>query len=951
MPSKRKVIIEKYPLTIDGRLRHDVISSEAKVRQLKQEYIYSIIIITSGPVDADSFREFVIYFKNSGFRVRTIYLDIFDENAYQNMYNEVQDMYKSLIRGGCLIVSYGDSYAPVLYASFLTYTGKEANETIDKIKSKYNGFLTGQEEENFIINFNKKYGQIKLPAKNKEKSIPASEKKKDKDFVERRISEKHFHEKLERESTEKKITPKEQIVAEGQITGLKSEKEDIVQEVRPERVKQVDLQEIKDIKIHEELPSPKEIKIDKEFEAASEREVDEEKRELEDAVQVEPIKPMEEKAVPEGVVQESDSGNKIEVKKDDPGSKEEKAANEKKIEAEIKKYKSRKNKNKTSLKVKLILITSIIIVISFAGMIFIASYFFKEDNKARVQENNLRTSEIIALNVQTDFQSLIEKSRYRFENVDLKKDNISGLLLNDKDILYTALARRNSNNLNINKFAYNYNLMNQLQMSETDIKAANKELTGNYLKSFSGIVTLNNSSSILKQPVISLSFPLSSGNYNQILICYIKMDRFLAIFKSKGIIKSFMVNDSGDVIAHEDRATIFSGTNYADNPIVKMMIKSKEDNGNTSYKSDDNIVYMASFKKINIANCGVIALVEEEKALQAVYKIQRQNIYLMGIILTVVILIVFFFAKTLTRPIIRLVAATKRIKDGDYNIHIRSTTRDEIGELTDSFMEMGQGLAEREKIKTAFGKFVNPELAKMVLKDEIKLGGETKNAVILFSDIRSFTAISEKLQPFEVVEFLNQYMTKMVACIEQTKGIVDKFIGDAIMAVWGVPVSKGNDIVNAVEGALLMRASLLDFNKDRGDEKHPVINIGCGINAGPVLAGQIGSEQRMEYTVIGDAVNLASRIEALNKPFGTDILVSEETYQKTEDLYYVEKMTPIRVKGKETAQQIYAVLGRKSDQDSPKTIDELRQLLGTKELIYKRRKEDSEKEEKYEILS
>jgi adenylate cyclase len=200
--------------------------------------------------------------------------------------------------------------------------------------------------------------------------------------------------------------------------------------------------------------------------------------------------------------------------------------------------------------------------------------------------------------------------------------------------------------------------------------------------------------------------------------------------------------------------------------------------------------------------------------------------------------------------------------------------------------------------------------------------------VVFFSDIRAFTAISEKLEPEEVVDFLNQYMTRMVNCVNATKGVVDKFIGDSIMAVWGAPVSYGNDTENAIEGALMMRRELAEFNRGRGGDKKPFIKIGCGINTGPLLVGQIGSEERMEYTVIGDTVNLASRIEQLNKPFGTDILISQESYGLIKDIYRVEPMQKIKVKGKAEPQQIYAVLGRIDDPASPKDIRELRRLLG-----------------------
>ena len=166
-------------------------------------------------------------------------------------------------------------------------------------------------------------------------------------------------------------------------------------------------------------------------------------------------------------------------------------------------------------------------------------------------------------------------------------------------------------------------------------------------------------------------------------------------------------------------------------------------------------------------------------------------------------------------------------------------------------------------------------------------------------------------------------------------------IGDAVMAVWGAPVSAGNsaaDALNCVRAALMMRHSLMEFNVGRGSERKPIIRIGCGINTGAVVAGQIGSEKRMEYTVIGDTVNFASRTESLNKPLGTDILITENTYLLIKDKVLVEEMPSVTVKGKEKPVRIYAVINMPEASDipgagpeGPQTLSQVRQLLGIPE--------------------
>jgi adenylate cyclase len=202
-------------------------------------------------------------------------------------------------------------------------------------------------------------------------------------------------------------------------------------------------------------------------------------------------------------------------------------------------------------------------------------------------------------------------------------------------------------------------------------------------------------------------------------------------------------------------------------------------------------------------------------------------------------------------------------------------------------------------------------------------------------------------------------MTRMVGCVNKTGGVVDKFIGDSIMAVWGAPVSAGSpakDALNCVRAALMMRASLWEFNKDRGGDKKPLIKIGCGLNTGYVLAGQIGSSERMEYTVIGDTVNLASRTEALNKPLHTDILITENTWNLIKDYLICEEMPPVRVKGKTKPVRMFAVInladnnGAKNAAKRPQTLAELRKILGIKAPDFAKVDLDEE-EKKYRIGS
>jgi len=609
-----------------------------------------------------------------------------------------------------------------------------------------------------------------------------------------------------------------------------------------------------------------------------------------------------------------------------------------------------------SLRFKLVSIISLIIIAALSGMILLATYFFKKDNRVRAEMNNHKISEVTALKAGSDLESIMKRSQIIASSGLAGRAAAANPLDEDEEILFEGSVRPGKGGApELALGLYNERLMEQYQIGKEGVEAAIAAGGKTFARAFEGETVVSNVSPIFGAPVLSLCLPFARGEegaVKSILICYIRLDSMQKAFQARGeITRSFMVNDAGDVIAHPDSAIVVAGANYAELPIVKMMMTSRIDNGQTRYRDEKGVFFLGSFRKIGIGGCGVVSTVEESLAFREVYNIQRRNIYLMVIVITLVVMIIFYFGRSITTPIVKLVGATKKIKEGRYDIKIKPTTRDEIGELTSSFIEMGRGLEEREKIKSAFGKFVNKEVAEAAMRDELALGGERKVIAVLFSDIRDFTAIAEDLEPEEVVAFLNEYMTLMVRCVNDSYGVVDKFIGDAIMAVWGTPVSRGNDTENAINGALAMRRALAEYNADRGGSGKPRLRIGIGISTGPVLAGQIGSEDRMEYTVIGDTVNLASRIEQLNKAFATDILISEDSYDAVKREFAVVEMPPIRVKGKDEPQRVFAVLGRLDDVSRPKSIEELRALLGVgPPSAEKMRSAVKEEEVKYEIL-
>lgn len=614
-----------------------------------------------------------------------------------------------------------------------------------------------------------------------------------------------------------------------------------------------------------------------------------------------------------------------------------------------------------SIKAKMIIIISIIIAISMGGMIFLASFFFRSDSEIRVQENNLALTDAIGQKVELEIETMIFRSRLMSRSViqarGAQQNQLVDLFFRENpDFVFMALISAPQAGGSRLKF-YNDRRMDEMGLMVQDVDRIFDMNFSEFAPSAGGATIVQNISPGAPVPILAYSIPVRPATPGDYMIVFIDPADVMQSFRSSQTTTTFMVNNRGDVIAHPDSNLLMSRPRLNDLPIVAKMMESPLDNEQTTYTDDKGVTYMGSFKKLGLAGLGVISTVQKNEAFKAVDQIQQRNLIIMGIVLLLAVLIIFFFSRTLSIPIVRLVGATKKIEEGDFHVDIDATTKDEVGVLTRSFARMARGLEEREKMKDAFGKFVNKEIAERVLRGEIKLGGEKKHAAIFFSDLRGFTAMSEGMTPEEVVEFLNEYFTDMVACVNKTQGVVDKFIGDAIMAHWGAVIETGKDTENAVNAALMMRRALFEMNNRPGrpGQKRPKVMFGCGINTGHVISGQIGSEERLEFTVIGDAVNLASRIEALNKPFMTDVLISQDSYELVKDIFRVEKMPAIRVKGKSEPQTIYAVLGRIEDPECPVSMDEVRAMAGIQvdEKKLKALQSDileEDKEEKYEII-
>jgi class 3 adenylate cyclase len=295
-------------------------------------------------------------------------------------------------------------------------------------------------------------------------------------------------------------------------------------------------------------------------------------------------------------------------------------------------------------------------------------------------------------------------------------------------------------------------------------------------------------------------------------------------------------------------------------------------------------------------------------------RISLQMFFVMVVSLLIAFLILLKITAGVTRPISKLALAANSVREGKFelvelpDVENRS---DEIATLTQSFGEMIEGLQEREKIRAVLDKVVSKDIADEILKSSIQLGGEDRIVTMLFSDIRDFTKLTENFPPQKTIKMLNSFMTKMSRVIEGEGGIIDKYVGDEIMALYGAPTSHPDHAIRALSSAKLMIETLKKWNQERSIQNEPLIYVGIGIHTGLVVAGNMGAQDRLNYTVVGANVNLAARLCQVAKPM--QIIISEGTLNQTnvKESFYVQPLEPIALKGFSELINIYEVVGFK----------------------------------------
>lgn len=268
-----------------------------------------------------------------------------------------------------------------------------------------------------------------------------------------------------------------------------------------------------------------------------------------------------------------------------------------------------------------------------------------------------------------------------------------------------------------------------------------------------------------------------------------------------------------------------------------------------------------------------------------------------------------FLSRRASLSLTSICKAVQEIGEGNFNYEVHLKTNDEFNAVAEAINHMEKGLKERERLKIGFARYVSKHVLDKIIKSEMptKLEGERRKVTVLFSDIRHFTSLAEKLPPEVVVSLLNEYFEAMLEATFSNQGTLDKFLGDGIMVEFGAPLDDANQEKNAVLTALAMHQSLKKLRDKWEKEGKPLVEMGIGIHTGLAVVGNIGSDVRMEYTAIGDTVNVASRLEQATKTLKLPIIISEETFKGLKGAFPAQNLGPLILPGREKEITAYSI--------------------------------------------
>ena len=412
-----------------------------------------------------------------------------------------------------------------------------------------------------------------------------------------------------------------------------------------------------------------------------------------------------------------------------------------------------------TIRIKLLLVITGIVVLSLGLMLIVATAIFRSHGESLIQYYNLLLVRQNGHQIAQRLRDLDSQARLLAQLPPGRAADEALFFRRNPRVLYLGIAGAGAG-LPIARGMYNENLFARYELTAAVLNDARSRRADEFARARDGVTVFRNLSSVLKLPVVGVSLPPERTGGPVIVLVLLAEDLLGSMRAGDNVFQLSVLDGTGAVIAHTDEAVTLAAAAHGEIPIVRRMLGSSIDNGSLKYRHDGH-EYLGSFHSLDFGTLGVVSTVETDLVFREVDRLQLQTAVIMLIVFLLAFLFVFFYSRTISVPIVRLVGATRMIEDGDYDVDIRPSSGDEIGRLTAAFVHMAGGLKEKERIKDVFGKFVNPHVAEQALSAEARLGGQRKQCAIFFSDLRNFTGLSESITPEQVVEFLNQYFTSM----------------------------------------------------------------------------------------------------------------------------------------------------------------------------------------------
>lgn len=429
---------------------------------------------------------------------------------------------------------------------------------------------------------------------------------------------------------------------------------------------------------------------------------------------------------------------------------------------------------------------------------------------------------------------------------------------------------------------------------------------------------------------IRIAFPLvkeSNGQFSTFMIVDLDQESMSQVLAETSNFMSFLMDNTGKVLGSTNATALPFGKTLKHLEFdASLGVMQKE------FVDPEGVKQIGAIAPVGFGDLRVVTQIPEEQAQLAQNKLLKRMAFLAATFAFFALLLGVLFADNLLARIRALAEAAEKVRLGQFGTRITTLVKgqlkvqdelhgDEIQKFAGIFNHMVEGIQEREKMKGILEKFHHKDIVNALLKkNKLDLSGEKLMGTILFVDIRGFSGISERMQPEKVLTLLNEYLGMLVGIISKRNGVVDKYIGDAIMVMWGVPKSLGQDVESALYTCLEIRQSLAVLNQKLAREGRPELKIGMGLHIGPVFAGTVGTHEKMQYTVIGDTVNTASRLEAATKKYGVDLLISQSVFDASKGKFITTPMDNIRLRGKTERVNIYKVEGFIDEKGNPTIV-------------------------------